>query len=292
MGLLDLFKRNDAIPPDVKPLEEYLKQRSGGVLFSGALEITHPYILTDIDWGLSLNEYPIAGELDVDIRTGKFDREYHHSFQEPIPKCYQKKYIKAVTLLEMALEKGVELAAFYLAVFHEHGIGVDRNQSIANQYYAQALNGSGTCQIFTKAMEYQKQHMRFRRDCTSDQVEELAINIFNNVTLFNPKHEDSAAMGAILGGPGAIEKFGDLGTLLLCSQAGLKKPYSMCVLGSLMVHGYDDRKEDWKARAFSRHYSEKEVVKCGVAILEKCEAMAREGNEFARNVMKAFDYSY
>lgn len=288
MGLFDLFgKKGNSGTSTAKPLESYLEQRDGEELLKEAEK-----------WAL----YASAGdgcvyfynECYVQSLSGDMLKGNYSNNPDPIPKCYYKSKVSAMTMLNLAYEKGNAIAAFYLGFLHQHGIGIEQNNQRAKQYYSEIMkieNPDWTAeqaQKLVKATAYiHSEHNYHMPNFGASQMECIAIGIAK-MRINSDKKIYERVKGIFCDSAYLMETFENLGALAICHYADKGLPYSRFILASLM-----DNRDIPRHILHKFNYDfENQVRKCGQKMLIRISKQAVNGDKHLINILEAYDYPY
>lgn len=226
MGLFGFGKKEP-----VKPLEEYLAQRSGAVLTKMAAGPVYGPCIVICSATPEDKFFPVQVCFDESVSSLMDSYEFNSGVKlgeaDPIPKCYRKDTVSDQRLLELACDKGAIHAPFYLAMMHEYGM-VDgakemhivgdqlkkfRNQELADTYHQIALERNSAME---KAYRYQKEHWKWDEHPYDEQ--DNMINLLTGV-------DDQDAVKEILGS--FKEDYERFGGILMAFYAS--KGYPKCM---------------------------------------------------------------
>lgn len=88
------------------------------------------------------HEYGVAARmLEKDIATGNPEILHMIAIAYSLGIDFPKDQSKAISLYKMAAEKGYPNSQFNLAQAYKYGIGVEKNQALAKEFYLKAFNG-------------------------------------------------------------------------------------------------------------------------------------------------------
>ena len=289
MGLFNLFKHNDNAK-NIKPLEEYLRQRRVDDLVMYGKQCLQPIISNR-----RMLIYPsqTVKYFTPDFMTGKYD-----SGAEPIPKCYKNDEVSAKTFFEIAMEKGDSQAAFYLGIMYEYGISVECDIGLAEQYYEKASkmpNSDGSesmGQILTKMRNYFRENTNSNGLLTTLKEEWMALGMHLSD---DKKGMHYLAVCNLAGGDEyAMEEMATLGFRLLCHYAIEGLPLSLCTVGYAFMNFNNNSSNRCDRIIIEACYgfSIEEVKKCGNLLIVQCQERARDGNACAINILNHYRIPY
>lgn len=290
MGLFNLFKHNDNAK-NIKPLEEYLRQRHVVDLVMYGKRCLQPIISNR---GMWISPSQPVKYFTPNFMTGKYD-----SGAEPIPKCYKNDEVSAKTFFEIAMEKGYSEAAFYLGIMYEYGISVEFDIGLAKEYYEKASkmpNSDGSeseGQILTKMRNYFRENTNNNETFTPLRQEWMAfcMHISNG-----EKFEDYPTVCNLAGGNERImEEFATLGFKLLCHYAIEGLPLSICTVACAMMdfdNNLSDRYDRIIKDATGSIHSIEDIKKCGNVLIVQCQEKARGGNAYAIKILNQYQIPY
>lgn len=268
---MGVFKKEKATV--VKPLTDYFIQREAKELFNYAVKMVSPHIF--------------MGEIHVDTRAQATDGLFKDDKYEPIPREYKKEKIEAVTLLELSFAKGNGAAALLLGVFYEHGIGCNKDMEKARLWYSRVID-----MVSCKEGEKNKFFVRVILKSCNSTFDFSSITdepgVGSAITMTSLRMRTGELYDIISEGlgdnPEWVDELVELGYFILCHYATKKEIASMCELGVCMLQS--NMIENLAVKRVFFLESEEKIMKTGEKVLNRCIALARNGDLKAQYYVK------
>ena len=285
MGFLDFLKGGSK---PVKSLEEYLNQRSAFMHVKAGFQRALNLYATEEE-GFFFDTGTALKYCETNF-IGKF------STWDAIPKKFLDTVISPETFFTYAYNKGSGKAAFYLGVLYEHGISVEKDVALANQYYNEALSSKnddgeksdGALMAEARAFLIERSSSLFTTMAT-DNEEAMAIKMF---CLKGDDSEYKTAVSNVLNDKEfLLKEFILLGKKLTGFYAGKEYPMSLMMFGQYLLNAdFDENYENFETfeefdDLFVGAYPDG-IKTSGSMLLERLAELATSGNIIAMNVVK------
>ena len=289
MGLFSRKKKEKYVPE--YPATYYLNQLDANALMDTVYEDLRGYILANNKVGI----YTMSRNFCLTFKTtelveqGKISTETQRAINYYTGIVTSRFEISLKDVLEAAAEKGSGIAAIYLALHYEHGIGTDKDPAKANSYYSMAQTVDPSVNPIMDIINAVKQKMWFRYDWCTDQDETLAVNLwFNNDKGWHESDVSHCDMVAALSNE-LKEEYLRFSTWLLFYYAST--PNSVWAKGMLgfALKNYREYVQSNLLYDFLQNESVEDIDKAGFNLLLGLWNMSQSGNSFANKFCLDFD---
>ncbi|MBQ9679142.1 MAG: SEL1-like repeat protein [Ruminococcus sp.] len=191
--------------------------------------------------------------------------------------------------METAAEKGCGIAAIYLALHYEHGIGVEKDSAKANSYYSMAQTVDPSVTPIIDIINAVKQKMWFRYDWCTDQDETLAVNLwFNNNEGWNESDVSHCDMVAALDSRLRTDYLRFTTWLLFYYASTDNSVWAKGMLG-YALKDYREYVQSNRLYDFLSNETVEDIDKAGFSLLLELWNMSQSGNGFANKFCLDFD---